>query len=872
MKTQLLFLFCSLLTVISWAQPNDCTDAVPGCTTPSFAIEPNNPATNIVDFTSGSISNPSSNPNGSNSGCLLSGETSSTFITINIVSSGVLEWSMIGVDASGNPTNSGCFDWIMWPNVGGNACAGINGNTLPPVACNWNGSCNGNTGMSSAGNLPPSGSWTSYEAPLAVTAGQSFVLCLSNYSGLSGNVNLDFFGTATVSCDPAAGNQTICLGSSANVVINNGGLPSPTYEWLVTNGVPNVNGGPNVTVTPAVTTTYQVEIEQAAVPGTPYFIDTISFTITVVNPPTPNAGPDQTVCLGSPILLHGVPSSASNSANWQAIVPPGLSPPATANFAPNFSNMNPTVTVNQPGIYKFILRETSTVCGTFRDTLTVVVSELSASALQTSPSCAGLADGQITITSVGATEYSFNNGGTWGASNTQGGFTAGAYTVCARNALGCQKCVLVNVIDPAPVVVSVSNDTLICQNGTASLVASAIGGVTYTYNWSHSPSLLPNQPVNPLAATTYTVVAVNQNGCASLPATIDVTVRPPLSATITPTQSVCPGYPATISVNGSGGIGQPYNYTWSTGFVQNGVSSSITESPLVTTVYTVTVDDACESTPFVINTQITALPVPIPLIAVDEPVKCEPALFILTNQTDPAMSAANYWRISDGQEFFNTDLISPEALYAGVYDVQLIVTSPDGCIDSTTFVDYLNVHSKPIADFKWSPDPVTMFNTVVTLTNYSFGADTYEWSVNGGTPGASTNTDMVTVFPDGITGYYDVTLISTSYLGCKDTAIRTIPVMPEVLIYVPNTFTPDGDEFNQTWQIHMEGVDRYNFEVMVFNRWGEVVWESHNIDAEWDGTYHGEIVKNGSYTWVIRAKDILSDKKLVYQGTVNVNR
>ena len=121
---------------------------------------------------------------------------------------------------------------------------------------------------------------------------------------------------------------------------------------------------------------------------------------------------------------------------------------------------------------------------------------MTATAAQTSPSCAGIADGQITITASGATEYSFNNGTTWIASNTQGGFAAGPYTVCARNALGCQICIPVTVIDPAPVVVSVSNDTLICENGTASLVASAIGGLTYTYNWSHSASLLPNQPVN----------------------------------------------------------------------------------------------------------------------------------------------------------------------------------------------------------------------------------------------------------------------------------------------------------------------------------------------------------------------------------------
>ncbi len=872
MKYLLLVISCIGCVAQFWAQPNDCTDAIPGCTTPGFAIAPNNPATNIVDFTSGSISNPSSNPNGSNSGCLLSGETSSTFITINVVSNGTLQWSIIGVDGSGNPTNSGCFDWIMWPNVGGNACAGINGNTLPPVACNWNGSCNGNTGMSSPGNLPPNGSWSSYEAPLNVVAGQSFVLCLSNYSGLSGNVNLDFFGTANVSCQPSAADQTICLGSSANVVINTGGLPSPTYNWLVTNGVPNTTAGPNVTVTPTVTTTYQVQIEQLASVSQAYILDTISFTITVVNPPTPNAGPDQTVCLGTPFVLNGVPSALTNASNWQAIVPPGLSPAATASFSPSFSSMTPTVTVNQPGVYKFVLRETSTVCGTFRDTVFVTVSEVTLSATSVSPSCGGYSDGQITITSVGANQFSFDGGVTWQASNTQGGFAAGLHNVCAKNALGCQKCIDVTIVEPAPVVASVSNDTLICENGTASLVASAIGGTSFTYNWLHTPSLLPNQPVSPSVGTTYTVVAENQAGCLSLPESIVVSIRPPISATITPNQFVCPGYPATITVNGSGGIGTPYNYSWSTGLNETAVSSSITQSPALTTTYSVTVDDACESTPYVITTTITAHPVPVPLIAVDEPIKCEPALFILTNLTDPAMVAGTYWRLSDGQEFFNTDLVQPDALYAGMYDVQLIVTSPQGCIDSTTFMNFLNVRPKPVAEFKWSPDPVLMFNTTVSLTNYSFGADTYQWSIENGYPNASTSEDVITVFPDGVTGYYEVSLVSTSYLGCSDTVVHIIPVMPEILIYAPNAFTPDGDEFNQGWRVFMEGIDLYDFELIIFDRWGEIVWESHNLEQEWDGTYHGKIVQGGAYNWTIRTKNILNDQKLIYKGTVNILR
>lgn len=873
MKTRLLIFFGSLLSVVSFAQPNDCNEAVPGCATPSFPIAPNNQATNVVDFTSGSVSNPSSNPGSvGNAGCLLSGETSSTFISINVVSNGTLQWSLIGLDGAGNPSNSGCFDWIMWANTNGNACAGINGNTLPPVACNWNGSCNANTGMSTPANFPPGANQSSYENPLNVTAGQQFILCLSNYSGVSQNVNLNFFGSAQVVCGVSAPDQTICLGSSATVTIATPGYTSPAFNWLVTNGVSNTSGGTNVTVTPVVTTTYQVEVSQPAMGNTPALLDTATFTITVANPPTPNAGPDQTVCLGSPIFLTGTPSLASNTSNWQAVVPPGLTPAATASFSPSFNSMSPTVTVNQPGTYFFILRETNSVCGMVRDTVEVVVSDLTVTAAATNPSCAGLSDAQITLTSVGATEFSFDGGTIWQSSNVQGGFAAGTHSVCARNALGCQKCINVTVVEPAPVVLTVSNDTLICQNGTASLVASAIGGSSFTYQWSHTVSQLPNQDVNPLVNTVYTVIAVNQNGCQSAPEDINVTIRQPLSAVITPDQYVCPGYPGSITVTGSGGIGTPYTYTWSNGVQQGGVSSTITDSPLNTTTYTVTVNDACESTPFVISTQIIAHPLPVPQISVDEPIKCEPALFTLTNQTDPAMVASTYWLISDGQDFVNTNVVNPEALYDGMYDVQLIVVSPAGCIDSTTFVDYLNVRPKPVADFKWSPDPVTMFNTQVSLTNYSFAADSYEWFVNGGTPSASTNTDMVTFFPDGVTGYYEVTLISTSYLGCKDTAVRIIPVVPEVLLYAPNSFTPDDDEFNQSWRVYMEGIDKYNFQLLIYDRWGEIIWESNDVEAEWDGTYHGKIVKNGTYTWVIRTKNILNDEKLVYQGTVNIFR
>jgi hypothetical protein len=94
MKKILLILNLLVIFIANGQTPNNCNGAVPGCTTPSFGIQPNNPATNIVDFTTNNnISNPSTPPYGNNSGCLLSGETSSTFITISVVSSGTLQWT-----------------------------------------------------------------------------------------------------------------------------------------------------------------------------------------------------------------------------------------------------------------------------------------------------------------------------------------------------------------------------------------------------------------------------------------------------------------------------------------------------------------------------------------------------------------------------------------------------------------------------------------------------------------------------------------------------------------------------------------------------------------------------------------------------------
>jgi len=511
----------------------------------------------------------------------------------------------------------------------------------------------------------------------------------------------------------------------------------------------------------------------------------------------------------------------------------------------------------------------SPIC-TVTDEIEVFVSDINVTASSVGPSCNGVADAEIHIDAPGANEYSFDNGITWQVDSFAVNFAAGTFDVCARNPLGCMECTQIIIDDPAPVVLYLSEDDTVCQNGTADLQALATGGPPFSFHWGHTTDLDDFQQVSPITSTYYTVFAENNFGCTSPMDSILVTVLPPISGTISPFDTICPTYSTDIMATASGGIGEPYTYIWSTGDSYTGVSNhQINVTPSVTTTYTVTITDGCESSPLTLTTDVVVAPLPVPTYLVTNPLQCEPAEFEIINTTTPSMSEFVYWEV-DGMPYLNQDTIISQTLMAGNYDIFMMVTSYEGCVDSILFPNALHVDPIPEALFHFSPDPVTMFNTDVTFNNYSYNGDTYQWFFPGGSPATSTQEDVEVRYPDGVVDSYDVMLITTSALGCVDTLVKTIVVNPEVILYAPNTFTPDGDEFNQTWNIHIEGVDIYNFELFVFNRWGEVVWESHDPSVGWDGTYKGKLVEEGTYTWIIRVNDQLNDDKHVFNGFINL--
>lgn len=700
-----------------------------------------------------------------------------------------------------------------------------------------------------------------------LTPGNTYYMMIDGYAGDVCNYVIGVNSGIQVSGFISSSTSNVCLGNTVTLTAGGG---NGSYTWSP-NPELSATSGSVVTATPtfagAHTYTMTTYSSNPFCPST----SITNVTINAFAPPTPYAGIDDSICLGDLIYLNGTQSNAANTMSWQYLTN-GITPTPVVNFTPNFSSLTPTITVNQPGLYSFILRETNSVCGITRDTVKVLVQSPSQQLTFLPPSCAGLGDGQILVDNPEAVEYSLDNGITWQTDSAFNTISTGTYSVCSRTAIGCEVCSSISVIDPPPVVINVSNDTLVCENGTAALVASATGGSSFTYYWDFTSNTGFSQTLSPIGDSTVAVYAENENGCESLTEEITVTVRPPITGSISPTAQICPGYSALVVANATGGNNGPYTFTWSTGAIDLGTTVSQSVNPTINSTYSVTIADGCESTPLNLSVDVEVLLLPIPLIDVLDSAICEPAVFTILNATDPNMVEHVYWSVSNGQVFIDQESISTTPLNAGNYSVQLVVTSPNGCVDSAQFVNYLTVYPQPIANFNYSPNPVTMFNTQVQLNNTSIAGTTYEWFIQEGNPAYSQEEHATSMFPDGQTGDYSVLLVANSEFGCIDSLEQLINVAPEIILYAPNTFTPDGDEHNQQWRVFIEGIDTYHFTLSLYNRWGELIFESLNPEESWDGSYNGMIVQEGVYTWIIEAKDRITDDKYTFNGHLNVLR
>jgi len=420
----------------------------------------------------------------------------------------------------------------------------------------------------------------------------------------------------------------------------------------------------------------------------------------------------------------------------------------------------------------------------------------------------------------------------------------------------------------------------ICNTGTDGEI-EVNGNFLNFYSLDGGLTIQVSNTFTGLAAGVYTVTAYSSDPATttacSTTENVTITEPNPLDVyDLTPDLTSCPGDAVTFTVQNQGGMGSAI-LTWVDGLGNVlGDGNSITINPTEDITVTVTITEGVCPTDFEV-TSVT-MPTPIfPAMITDKVDGCYPITVAFTNASINSVEIQNTnWQFSPNNAADALGASSINATYdeVGVFDVTMTITSIYGCMYDTTYVQYIETYDYPEANFTYAPIPPTIYEPEVVLTNLSSDdVIQWNWSIDGGTPTSASTENVDVSFPQGVPAIYPTTLKVWNQHLCMDSIVGQIEVINDVTIYAPNIFTPDGDEFNETWRVFINGIDINDFHIIMFNRWGEIVWESYDSTGEWDGTYSSMgKVEDGTYVWVVTAKDSYNDKKYEFRGSVTIAR
>jgi gliding motility-associated-like protein len=496
----------------------------------------------------------------------------------------------------------------------------------------------------------------------------------------------------------------------------------------------------------------------------------------------------------------------------------------------------------------------------------------------TSPTCNGLSNGSATpIFTGGTAPFSYlwtNNNQT---AETAVALPAGTHCVNITDANGCVATSCAVVTQPSPLTAIPDGSTTICYGGQTQIWASGSGGTTpYTINWqgANTSGFVGQGPilVNPTNTSTYCFTVSDNNGCLSPQACVQITVTPALNATLPADVNICTGDDIELIGTYTGGNGNPYTYSWHQGAVNTpsiGNQTSLTVNPSGQTTYFVVLTDGC-SLPDTAQITVGLHPLPVSFINVLNPNECAPGTINFISNSDIGVNF-NWDFQCDGNSDFTTTGSTATYTYSspGVYSICLTSISADGCSSTVSLIDGVEIYPVPVANFTFDPLTTTMTNPYVHVSSTSVGA--YQWLWDFGSNGSVDAITENANFEFIEAGTYNVTLTVINEFGCEHAVTYPYTVLPVQNIYVPNAFTPDGDGNNDFFFVDGIGLDRDHFDLYIFNRWGDLIWEAHNPDLKWDGKHNNELVQQDVYVWLLKTRDI-DGRTVSLRGHVTVLR
>ncbi|MBL0102858.1 MAG: gliding motility-associated C-terminal domain-containing protein [Bacteroidetes bacterium] len=452
------------------------------------------------------------------------------------------------------------------------------------------------------------------------------------------------------------------------------------------------------------------------------------------------------------------------------------------------------------------------------------------SIVSTDVNCNGAANGMASVTQSGGTPpYTYAWSPSGGNASTASNLSGGNYSITVTDANGCASIDNVVIDEPAALTMIVSPASTLCIGQSTLLEANVSGGISpYTYNWSNGISD-SSQTVNPVTSTIYSVSVTDANGCSAGNQSVPVTVNPPLSIIANGPFVICAGDAVNLSSLAQGGDGN-YTYTWSNGIL----TPDQALLPSASSTLSVTVTDGCGTPQASTQVDITVNPMPVAHFGPLSMNGCAPVTVSFNNMSTTTPGSTYLWDFGDNGI---SDTENPVHTYTepGIYTVEMGVITAEGCGDSQTIINMINVYENPIAAFTATPPNATILGPDISFSNNSINGDTYVWDFGDGSQ-FSTDINPAHSYTD--TGYYQVTLITTTSNGCVDTIVGTVRIDDDFTIYIPNAFTPNFDNVNDAFNAY--GIGWKDFNLYILDRWGLNIYHSTDHEKPWDGTYEGD--------------------------------
>ncbi len=487
--------------------------------------------------------------------------------------------------------------------------------------------------------------------------------------------------------------------------------------------------------------------------------------------------------------------------------------------------------------------------------------------------CDGNAAIQLQIPYNGVIYYNWSNNET---TNPATNLCAGNQIVTVTFENGCSRIDSTFINSPDSIIISSTNDTTICVGSEATIQANAIGGSgNYTYSWSNQFIGAGPHNFSPTENECITVSITDENNCPTEPSTICVNLYDSLNLALNSLNEICEGSEVTLTASTTGGNpNNSYIYSWSnTNSNSNSISTNVNYGDSVV----VSVSDGCS--PEVSLTNMFAFyPTTTTTITPDSIKVCiGEEVSLSLNSTNNTISSI-IWNMDDNTQYNLTNNITHTYQQADEYNVSVSLINEYGCEDSLFSV--VHVQESPIADFiSIYENPSQVFSNMnVNFSDYSTGEIKYwEWNVYG--PSDTTmylGENFSFNFEEYLSDYnsreesFSVSLTVLDSLNCKSEITKSVTFSGETKVYIPNTFSPNQDVWNNTFGPEYFGFIE-NYALTIFDRWGDKVFTSEDINFRWDGTFKGTDCKQDVYTWQMSYQDIFNEN-VMRSGIVTLIR